>query len=75
MNQPQDPSLLNLPSISHPIPSLYVVTEHWAEFLGSQGKLLLQKVSVIKMRDISYLQRVEKDQVLWIFFSFFKIKV
>ena len=74
MHQPDDPSLLILPPISHPIPSLYVVTEHWAEFPVSQRKFLLHKVSVIKMRDIRYLQRAEKDQVLWIFFLFFKLK-
>ena len=35
------PSLLNLPLTSHPIPLLYVVTEHQAEFLVSYSRFPL----------------------------------
>ena len=35
------PSLLNLPPVSHPIPSLQVVTEHWAELPVSHSRFPL----------------------------------
>jgi len=43
-------SLLNLPPISHPIPPLCVVTEHWGELPGAHSKSHWLSVLLMVMR-------------------------